>query len=208
MTTEPDYTKLPLSELRQIERYINPELVPERWARLQEAIAARIAAPGAEPPRPWRLFLARLEREAWHKVIAISQLLGAGLALLLVALALATRTISIRYAVGYLVGATVLTFVSLLLWREHPLGVWSSLLIQAAQCVRLRTGGIAYEITAGPNLPLAAYWSGSGVTMRTFEFHLNVGRANPIDGYLAINCIAVLATIVLFRRLLMLRDPT
>ena len=38
---EPDYTTLPLADLLDIERHINRDLVPERWARLQTALAAR-----------------------------------------------------------------------------------------------------------------------------------------------------------------------
>lgn len=38
---EPDYMTLPLADLLDVERHIKRDLVPERWERLQAALAAR-----------------------------------------------------------------------------------------------------------------------------------------------------------------------
>jgi hypothetical protein len=40
---EPDYTTLPLADLLDVERHIDREQVPERWATLQAALAERRA---------------------------------------------------------------------------------------------------------------------------------------------------------------------
>lgn len=49
---EPDYTRLPLADLLDVERHIDREQVPERWARLQEALAARRSGTTASAKSP------------------------------------------------------------------------------------------------------------------------------------------------------------
>ncbi len=44
---EPDYMTLPLADLLDVERHIDRDLVPERWVRLQAALAARRAGTAA-----------------------------------------------------------------------------------------------------------------------------------------------------------------
>jgi hypothetical protein len=44
MIQEPDYTKMSLPDLLDVERHIDREAVPERWGRLQSVLASRRAA--------------------------------------------------------------------------------------------------------------------------------------------------------------------
>ena len=46
---EPDYDAMPLADLLDVEQHINRDLVPERWAKLQIALAKRRSGTNGEP---------------------------------------------------------------------------------------------------------------------------------------------------------------
>ena len=57
---EPDYTTLSLAELLDVERHIDRNVVPDRWARLQAALTARRS--GISPIEPRRAATQPIDR--------------------------------------------------------------------------------------------------------------------------------------------------
>ncbi|MGK2883289.1 MAG: hypothetical protein ACSLE8_00675 [Rhodococcus sp. (in: high G+C Gram-positive bacteria)] len=49
---EPDYSNMSMSDLLDVERHINREMVPERWHRLQAALSSRRTAGEVERIKP------------------------------------------------------------------------------------------------------------------------------------------------------------
>jgi hypothetical protein len=205
MTQEPDYTNLSLVELRQIERYINRELVPERWERLQAAIKVRLASRKPVGPSYWssiRAIALRLERGLpWPKIIAIAQGSVVPLALVTMVLTLTPKFFAWKLAVETGVVAGYAVVAAILLWQEKFVGVVMSLFLQAAQCVTFKVFGISYQVIVGPAFPVQISWGGGSVRVPDFGCVAGIGRtSNSTTQYVAFNLVAVIATIVLVRR--------
>jgi hypothetical protein len=189
---EPDYGHLSLTELQDVAAHINPELVPERYARLQQELRARAERGECRPAvKPW------WQRVEWLRLVAVSEMIGACLGMTISFTALPRWLGVLAFMSSLVIGIG-----GVLLWRSSVVGYFISVAAQIPQLLQIACAGLIGVFTCGFDLPVGFRVGSTGphpFISAGIHYTLNLLSGPTPEVVVAVNLAAVASLVILWK---------